>query len=158
MKKYYTPAVYFISIVCGVIAYLISSFFSEPTVALLSGVLVTFIISLAITIAFVVSDAKYKPLKMGLPAPFVIDERFNYMMGSELRQGFMVLAGESLFLITFADKKPMRYEIKREQVKKISVTEGVYLNIFLDYDKFVRISSGNCLELSEKLTKQGFGV
>ena len=158
MKKYYTPAVYFISIVCGVIAYLISSFFSEPTVALLSGVVVTFIISLAIPIAFVVSDAKYKPLKMGLPAPFVIDERVNYMMGSELRHGFMVLAGESLFLITFADKKPMRYEIKREQVKKISVTEGVYLNIFLDYDKFVRISSGNCLELSEKLTKHGFGV
>ena len=158
MRKYYTPAVYFISIVCGVIAYFLSSLFSEPLIALLSGVIVTLIISLAIPIAFVASDAKYKPLKMGLPGPFIIDERVNYMMGSELRHGFMVLTRESLFLITFADKKPLRYEIKREQVKKISITEEVYLNIFLDYDKFIRISSGNCHELSEKLAEQGFGV
>ena len=70
----------------------------------------------------------------------------------------MVLTKESIFLITFADKKPIRYEIKRNEVKKISLEEDVYLNIFLDYDKYVRIASGNCLEISEKLSEQGFGI
>ena len=158
MRKYYTPAVYLVSIVCGVIAYLLSSFFCEPRIALLSGVIVTLIISLAIPCAFAISDEKYKPLKRGIPSPFIIDERVNYMItGGELRHGFMVLSKESLYLITFADKKPLRFEVKKNEVKKISVTDGVYLNIFLDYDKFIRISSGNCLEISAKLTEQGFG-
>ena len=158
MKKYYTPAVYFISIVCGVIAYLISSFFTESLVALLFAAIATLVISFIIPLAFVISDIKYKPLKLGIPSPFIIDERVNYIMGGIIRHGFMVLTKDSLFLITFADKKPLRYEIKRNEVKKVSITEDVYLNIFLDYDKFIRISSGNCQEISEKLAEQGFGL
>ena len=158
MKKYYTSGVYLTSIICGVAVYLVSSLFCEALWALLFGVGVTLIVSFVIPLSFVISDFKYKPLKIGIPAPFIIDERVNCVIGGVLRHGFMVLTKESIFLITFADKKPVRYEIKRKEVKKISLEEDVYLNIFLDYDKYIRIASGNCLEISEKLSEQGFGI
>ena len=42
-------------------------------------------------------------------------------------------------------------------IKKISVTDDIYLNIFLDYDKCIRVFAMNCEELSSKLQAEGFG-
>lgn len=157
MKKYYTPGVYLISILVGVVVYIIASFFATPLLALLCGAVSVLIISLVIPISFAISDIKYKRFKAGIPAPFIIDERISCVISGSLQNGFMVLTRDTLFIITFAGKKPIRYEIKRDEVKKISITENIYLNIFLDYNKYIRIASGNCFEIRDKLSEQGFG-
>lgn len=157
MKKYYTPGVYLVSILIGAIVYIISSFFAEPLLALLIGTVAVLVVSVTIPLSFAVSDRKYNKFKQGIPAPYIIDERINCVIGGALKNGFMVLTRDTLFIITFAGKKPIRYEIKRDEVKKISITENIYLNIFLDYNKYIRIASGNCFEIRDKLSEQGFG-
>ena len=157
MKKYYTPGVYLISILIGAIVYIMASFFADPLLALLFGTLTVLVVSVAIPLSFAISDHKFKKFKQGIPAPFIIDERVNCVIGGALKNGFMVLTRDTLFIITFAGKKPIRYEIKRNEVKKISITDNIYINIFLDYNKYIRIASGNCFEIRDKLSEQGFG-
>lgn len=157
MKKYFTNTVILISIVCGILAYAVSSFIVVPFAALIIGAGTTVLISLLFPIAFALGDIKYKPLKAGISAPFLVDERVNCIIGGVVRHGFMVLNKESIFIITFIGKKPIRYEIRKKEVKKVSVTGDVYINIFLDYNKFIQIISGNSIDITEKLNEQGFG-
>ena len=157
MRKYYTPGVYFVSIVSGILAFVITLIFTDPLVALLCGAAVTLLVSVAIPLGLSMSDGKYKRFKEGIPRPFIIDERVNCVIGGELKGGFIVLTRDKLFIMTFVGKRPIRYELKRDEVKKVSVSENIYLNIFLDYNKFIRIASGNCLEIKDKLSEQGFG-
>ena len=158
MKKYYTPGVYFVSIVGGILVFVITLIFIDPNLALLCGAIVTLLSSVAIPLGLSISDKKYKRFKEGIPRPFLIDERINCVIGGELRDGFIVLTRDKLFIMTFVDKRPIRYELKRDEVKKVSITENIYLNIFLDYNKFIRIASGNCFEIKDKLSEQGFGI
>lgn len=157
MKKYYTPAVYITSIAAGIISYIVSTLFFENGIALLIGLSVIFCVSLIIPAAFAISDVKYNALKKGIPAPFIIDERVSCVIGNSLKNGFIVLSGDTLFLMTYSQKKPIRYEIKKSEIKKISISENIYLNIFFDYNKYIRIASGNCSEIMDKLKRQGFG-
>lgn len=157
MKKYYTPAVYILSVAAGVICYIASSLFFDGAVALLIGLSVILCVSVMIPAAFAISDIKYKALKQGIPAPFIIDERVNCVVGNSHKNGFIVLSGDTLFVMTYSGKKPIRYEIKKDEIKKISISENIYLNIFLDYNKYIRIASGNCLDIMDKLKRHGFG-
>lgn len=157
MKKYFTDTVILVSIICGIIAYAIFSFIVQPIAALLIGAGVVAVISLAFPLAFSIGDMKYKPLKTGISAPLLVDERVNCVIGGVVRHGFMVLNKESIFIITFIGKKPIRYEIRKKEVKKVSVTGDIYINIFLDYNKFIQIVSGNSINITEKLNEEGFG-
>jgi RNA-binding protein len=62
-----------------------------------------------------------------------------------------------LFIISTENEKPIKFEIKKNDIKKISISDDIFLNIFLDYDKCIRIFSPNCDELCGKLTAEGFG-
>ena len=62
-----------------------------------------------------------------------------------------------MYIISSDKDKPVKFEIKKSEIKKISVSEGIYLNIFLDYDKCIRVFAANCDELSTKLKAEGFG-
>ena len=67
-----------------------------------------------------------------------------------------VLAIIRLFIPNTDNNKPVKFEIKRSDIKKISISDNVFLNIFLDYDKCIRIFSSDCEKLLEKLSKEGF--
>ena len=69
----------------------------------------------------------------------------------------MVTTKNSLFIISVEDKKPVKFEIKRSDIKKISISDDIYLNIFLEYDKCIRVFTTNCRELSTMLHAEGFG-
>lgn len=152
-----TTPLFIFSIVGGVLTFLALSLEERPAVALLFGAIAALLISLAIPGLFALSDRKFLPLKREIKEKIIIDERVNYVVGEEIKEGFIVTTKESLYIISSDNKKPVKFEIKRTDVKKISISEGVFLNIFLDYNKCIRVFAGNCEELSSRLADEGFG-
>lgn len=158
MSRYFTPSLLTFSTLGGVVTFLLASFFTDdiPTLVLFSAV-ATLCISLTVPTMFAITDRKYNPLRKEISEPIVIDERVNYVVGEQIRQGFMLTTKESMFIISTEDNKPVKMEFKRSDIKKISISDDVFLNIFLDYDKCIRVFAGNCDELSKKLHDAGFG-
>lgn len=158
MSRYYTTPLFVFSCFGGVVTYLLTSGLTDDmAVSLFFAAITTLLLSITIPLTFYISDRKFLPLKKEIKEPIVIDERVNYIVGSEIKQGFMVTTKESLFVLSTDKAKPIKFEIKRSDIKKISISEDIYLNIFLDYDKCIRIFANNCEELSSKLHAEGFG-
>lgn len=158
MKRYYNSALLSFSTVGGIVTALILSFVVEDiaTIVLFSAI-ATLLISITVPAMFAISDRKFIPVIKEIKDEIVIDERVHYIVGQELKHGFIITTKNSLFVISSDDDKPVKFEIKKSDIKKISISEGVYLNIFLGYDKCIRVFAGNCDELSKKLIAEGFG-
>ena len=117
----------------------------------------TLFISLIIPGILALGDRKFIPIRKEIKDPIVIDERVNYIVGRDMKQGFILTTKDTLFVLSVDDNKPVKFEIKKSEIKKISVTDGIYLNIFLDYDKCIRVFAADCEELSKQLLAEGFG-
>ena len=157
MSRYYTPSLFIFCILGGVVIYFIAyELASDQLVALISGAISSIIISITVPLAFYYADRKYNLLKKEIGDKIVLDERVGYVVGQEIKRGFMVTTKNSLFVISSDNNKPVKFEIKRSDIKKISISDDVFLNIFLDYDKCIRIFSSDCEKLLEKLSKEGF--
>ena len=157
MSRYYTPSLFIFCILGGVVIYFIASeLVSEQIVALISGAIASIIISITVPLMFYYADRKYNLLKKEIGDKIVLDERVGYVVGQEIKRGFMVTTKNSLFVISSDNNKPVKFEIKRSDIKKISISDDVFLNIFLDYDKCIRIFSSDCEKLLEMLAKEGF--
>ena len=157
MLRYYTTSLFIFSTVGGIFAYLIVAGATDTPVAVLCSAMSTLMISIIIPALFAIMDRKFLPLRKEITAPIITDERVNYVVGDEIKQGFMITTEYSLYILSTDDKRPIKFEIKKSEIKKVSVSDGVYLNIFLDYDKCIRIFAGNCEYLSSKLQAEGFG-
>ena len=157
MSRYYTPSLFIFCILGGVVIYFIAyELTSDQLVALVSGAISSIIISITVPLTFYYADRKYNLLKKEIGDKIVLDERVGYVVGQEIKRGFMVTTKNSLFVISSDNNKPVKFEIKRSDIKKISISDDVFLNIFLDYDKCIRIFSSDCEKLLEKLSKEGF--
>ena len=155
MSRYYTPSLFIFCILGGVVIYFIASeLVSEQIVALISGAIASIIISITVPLMFYYADRKYNLLKKEIGDKIVLDERVGYVVGQEIKRGFMVTTKNSLFVISSDNNKPVKFEIKRSDIKKISISDDVFLNIFLDYDKCILIFSSDCEKLLEKLAKE----
>ena len=157
MKRYYTTALLVFSVLGGLVTYMIISSMTDMPTAVLFSALTTLGISIVIPAMFALGDRKFIPLRKEIKDEIVIDERVNYLVGKELKHGFILTTKDSIFVISSDEDKPVKFEIKKSDVKKISVSEGIYLNIFLDYDKCIRVFAADCEELSSKLKAEGFG-
>ena len=132
MKRYYTTSLLVFSVLGGVVTYLIISKMTDMPTSVFFSAITTLGISLVVPALFAMSDRKFIPLRKEIKDPIVIDERVNYLVGKELKQGFMIATKDSMFIISNGEKQPVKFEIKKSDIKKISVSEGIYLNIFLD--------------------------
>ena len=157
MRKYYTTSLLVFSILGGVVTYFLISSMADIPTSVLFGAITTLGISIVIPAMFAFADRKFIPLRKEIKEPIIIDERVSYIVGKEVKQGFMLTTKDSMFVISSNNDKPIKFEIKKSDIKKISVSEGVYLNIFLDYDKCIRVFAANCEELSSMLRAEGFG-
>lgn len=158
MRRYYTSSLFVFSILGGIVTVLFATGFTEePAELVFFGALTTLLISIIIPMMFAISDRRYIPVRKEIKEPIVIDERVNYIVGNEVRQGFMLATEKCLYVISVDNKKVVKFEINKNDVKKVSISDDVYLNIFLDYDKCIRIFSANCDELLNRLKGEGFG-
>ncbi len=158
MKKYFTPAVLIISVIFGVLVYGVVAIFFGGDIALLEGSIATLALSLAFPTIFALGDRKYKKLMLDVPDPRLIEERVECIVNGKTSHGYMVMNSNSIYLLSIVDNKAVRCEIKKDQIKGISLTGDFYINIFTDYNKYIRIISGNSLEITKKLEMAGFGV
>lgn len=152
-----TTRLFVFSAIGGFLTFLALSLEGELAVALLFGAIAALMISLTIPMLFALSDRKFLPLKREIREEIIIDEKVNYVVGEEIKEGFMVTTKDCLYIISSDKEKPVKFEIKRSDVKKISISEGVFLNIFLDYNRCIRVFASNCEELSSMLADGGFG-
>lgn len=157
MRRYYTTGLLIFSIIGGVVTFLLISPTTNTPTAVLFAALTTLGISLIIPGLFALSDRKFIPLRKEIKEPIVIDEKVNYLVGKEIRQGFMLTTKNSIFVLSTDGNQPIKFELKKSDIKKISVTEGIYINIFLDYDKCIRVFATDCEDLSKRLRAEGFG-
>ena len=157
MSRYYTTSLFVFSILGGVVTFMLVSSMADVPTSVLFGAIATLGISIVIPSMFALSDRKFIPLRKEIKDPIVIDERVNYLVGNDIKQGFMITTKDSMFVISHGENAPVKFEIKKSDIKKISVSEGIYLNIFLDYDKCIRVFAADCEELSKKLIAEGFG-
>ena len=157
MSRYYTTPLFVFCTVGGIVTFLVVSSFTEDlALTVLCAAVATLLISITVPLSFYIADRKFLSLRREIKEPIVIDERVNYVVGDEIKQGFMLATKESLFVISTDNEKPVKLELKKNEIKKISVTDGVYMNIFVSYDKCIRIFAGNCDELLRKLRTEGF--
>ena len=118
MLRYYTSSLFIFSILGGVVTFwLISSMADVPT-SVLFAALTTLGISLVIPAMFAHSDKKFNPLRKEITEPIVIDERVNYLVGKEIKQGFMLTTKDSIFVLSTDESKPVKFEIKKSDIKK----------------------------------------
>lgn len=157
MSRYFTTSLFVFSTIGGVVTYFIVSSMADMPTSVLFAAITTLGISLVVPSMFAFADRKFIPLRKEIKEPIVIDERVNYLVGNEIKQGFMITTKDSMFIISNGEDKPVKFELKKSDIKKISVSEGIYLNIFLDYDKCIRVFASNCDDLSSKLYAEGFG-
>ncbi len=157
MSRYYTTSLFIFSTLGGVVTFALISDITDLPVAVLFSALTTLGISLIIPGMFALSDKKFKPLRKEIGEPILIDERVNYLVGNNIRQGFIIATKDSMFVLSTENNKPIKFEIKKSEIKKISMTDDIYLNIFLEYDKCIRVFATNCRELLSMLHAEGFG-
>lgn len=157
MGRYYTTSLFIFSTLGGVATFALISGITDLPVAVLFSALTTLGISLVIPGMFALSDKKFKPLRKEISDPILIDERVNYLVGNNIRQGFIIATKDSMFVLSTENNKPIKFEIKKSEIKKISMTDDIYLNIFLEYDKCIRVFATNCRELLSMLHAEGFG-
>ena len=158
MKRYHTTSLYIFSTVGGIVTFLISSFFTDDLpMQVFFAAITTLLISITVPAMFAIADRKFMPVIKQIKDKIVIDERVHYIVGKELRQGFMLTTKDNLYVISSENNKPVKLELKRSDIKKISVTDGVYLNIFLDFDKCIRVFASDCEDLLNRLHSEGFG-
>ena len=157
MKRYFTTGLLIFSTLGGIVTYMLISSATDMATSVFFSAIATLGISLIIPGLFALGDRKFRHLRKEIKDPIVIDERVNYLVGKELKQGFMITTKDSMFVISVDDDQPVKFEIKKSDVKKISVSEGIYLNIFLDYDKCIRVFASDCEDLSSRLRAEGFG-
>ena len=157
MKRYYTTGLLVFSVLGGVVTYFLVSSMTDFATSVFFAAISTLFISLIIPGILALGDRKFIPLRKEIKDPIVIDERVNYLVGKEMKQGFILTTKETMYVLSIEDNRPVKFEIKKSEIKKISVTEGIYLNIFLDYDKCIRFFAANCEELSKQLLAEGFG-
>lgn len=157
MSRYFTTSLFVFSTIGGVVTYFIVSSMADMPTSVLFAAITTLGISLVVPSMFAFADRKFIPLRKEIKEPIIIDERVNYLVGNEIKQGFMITTKDSMFIISNGEDKPVKFELKKSDIKKISVSEGIYLNIFLDYDKCIRVFASNCDDLSSKLYAEGFG-
>ena len=157
MSRYYTPSLFIFCILGGVVIYFIASALGmDELVSVISGAIGSIFISITVPLIFFQADKQFNVLKKEIGDKIILDERVGYVVGQEIKRGFMVTTKNSLFVISSDNNKPVKFEIKRSDIKKISISDNVFLNIFLDYDKCIRIFSSDCEKLLEKLSKEGF--
>lgn len=157
MARYYTSSLFIFSILGGVVTYFLVSTMADVPTSVLFAAFTTLGISIVIPLMFAHSDKKFKPLRKEITDTIVIDERVNYLVGKEIKQGFILTTKDSLFMLSMDNDKPVKFEIKKSEIKKISVTDGIYLNIFVDFDKCIRVFAPDCEELQARLLAEGFG-
>lgn len=158
MSRYYTRSLYILSTLNGIIAFAISTALgAEIPMAVICSAFSMLIIATAIPLLQYLSDRRLLALRKGIKGPFLLDERVNIVVGNELRRCFVLTTGEAMFIISLENNKPVRLEIKKSEVKKVSVSEDLLLNIFLDYNKCIRILSPHNERICEELGAQGFG-
>ncbi len=157
MKRYFTTGLLIFSVLGGLVTYMIVSSMTDMATSVFFSAMATLVISIIIPALFALGDRKFSHLRKEIKEPIVIDERVNYLVGKELKQGFILTTKDSLFVISLDDDKPVKFELKKSDIKKISVSEGIYLNIFLDYDKCIRVFPADCEDLSSRLKAEGFG-
>lgn len=156
MKRYYTTGLLIFSVLGGVVTYLLISSMTDLPTAVFFSAITTLVISILIPGLCALADRKFIPLRKEIKEPIVIDERVNYLVGKEIKPGFMLATKESIFILSIDDNRPIKFEIKKSDIKKISMNEGIYLNIFLDFDKCIRVFAPNCDELLNELKNEGF--
>ena len=157
MLRYYTPSLFIFSTLGGIVTFMLVSGDADLPTSVLFAAITTLVIATIIPALFAIGDRKFKPLRKEIKDKIILDERVNFVVGEEIRQGFMVTTKSSMFVLSTEGKKAIKFEIKKSDIKKISISEGVFLNIFLDYDKCIRVFAGNCDELVKKLNAEGFG-
>lgn len=156
MSRYYTSSLFVFSVIVGVLAYTLLSFFASNEDAMLFASIATLAIATTVPAVLAFADRKLISLKNKITEPISVDERVGVISENGIRQGFIITTAKSLYIITLDGTEPVCREIKKEDVKKISVSDGVYLNIFVDYNKFIRVFPGNCEELFSMLAEEGF--
>ena len=157
MLRYYTPSLFIFSTLGGIVTFMLVSGDADLPTSVLFSAITTLVIATIIPALFAIGDRKFNPLRKEIKDKIILDERVNFVVGEEIRQGFMVTTKSSMFVLSTEGKKAIKFEIKKSDIKKISISEGVFLNIFLDYDKCIRVFAGNCDELVKKLNAEGFG-
>lgn len=157
MLRYYTPSLFIFSTLGGIVTFMLVSGDADLPTSVLFAAITTLVIATLIPALFAIGDRKFKPLRKEIKDKIILDERVNFVVGEEIRQGFMVTTKSSMFVLSTEGNKAIKFEIKKSDIKKISISEGVFLNIFLDYDKCIRVFAGNCDELVKKLHAEGFG-
>ncbi len=157
MIRYYTSSLFAFSTLGGIVTFLLISGMADlPTSVFFSAITILFIATI-IPALFALADRKFGSLRKEIGEPIVLDERVNFVVGEEVKPGFMITTKNSMFVLSTEDNEPVKLEIRRSDIKKISISEGVFLNIFLDYDKCIRVFAANCEELKGKLHAEGFG-
>lgn len=157
MGRYYTTSLLVFSAIGGFVTYFLVSSTADTPTSVLFGAIATLGISILIPALFARADRKFLPLRKEIKEPIIIDERVNYLVGKEIKPGFMLTTKDSMFIISTGENSPVKFEIKKSDIKKITVSEGVYLNIFLDYEKCIRVFVANCDDLLKRLRAEGFG-
>lgn len=118
MKRYYTTSLLIFSVMGGLVTYLmISSMTNMPTAVFFSAI-TTLGISIIVPLMFAWGDRKFLPLRKEIKDEIVIDERVNYLVGKELKQGFILTTKNSIFVISSDDEKPVKFELKKSDIKK----------------------------------------
>lgn len=156
MSRYYTPSLMVFSILGGVTAYVLLSLFTDNVTSLTFASIATLAIATVIPATLAVSDRRIMPIRKEIGEPILIDERIRIIKGKEAKQGFILATAASLFLVSLDGDRPVKLEIKKDSIRKISINEEVYIDIFIDYSKFIRIFCGNCEELFSRLAEEGF--
>ena len=119
MGRYYTTPLLIFSTLGGVVTYFLVSGLSDWPVALLSAAITTLGISILIPAMFAKADSKFKPLRKEITEPIVIDERVNYLVGKEMKNGFIIATKNSIFVLSTDNEKPIKFEIKKSDIRKI---------------------------------------
>lgn len=158
MQRYYTPALYVLSTLNGIISFLVStSLGASIPEGVLTAAIATLTVATVIPLTRYFADRKLIKLRRDIKGEVLLDETANLVVGDALQRCFVVATKEAMFIISFDRGRPVRLEIKKSSVMKISVTDDVVLVVFLDYGKCIKIVARNSGEMSEILAKQGFG-
>lgn len=158
MSRYYTGALYKISTIDGIIAFIISTSLGASVA---EGVLIAAVSMLLVATLIPVlryrADKALIKLRRTIKEKILLDETASIVVGDIFQRCFVITTESSMFIISQSHGKATRVEIKKSSVRKISFSDDCLLRIFLDYDKCIKLFSPNIERLGERLAEQGFG-
>ncbi len=154
---FFSPAKRRLSILFGIIAFVIGLLFTTPQIALLVGAATTLVSSVLLPVMTYAEMRPYEKIRKTIQQPFLTEQRVRFTVKDGTVGGFMILTESSVYFLSM-EKGRHVLELTRKDITALKLDEDYSIRFFINNNQYVRVLTARSQELYQLLLQQGWST